>query len=98
MATGKTPGTATALRILAALGEPTRFRIVSELLQHGPNTTVPLATKMSADVKRISRHLHILKASGVVEQWVGRVFRIPERFRVPGEQVIDFGAVRVRFD
>ena len=53
---------------------------------------------MSADVKRISRHLHILKASGVVEQWVGRVFRIPERFRVPGEQVIDFGAVRVRFD
>ena len=97
MPASSSPNPDPAFRILTALAEPTRFRIVSEILRNGPNTAVPLAAKLEADVKQVSRHLHILKAGGVLEQWVGRVFRIPERFLVPGERVIDLGSVRVRF-
>ena len=97
MAAGKSLSTDPALRILTALAEPNRFRLVKEILQQGPNTAVPLAMKLGADVKKVSRHLHILKNTGVLEQWVGKVFRIPERFLVPGEPVVDFGSVRVRF-
>src|SRR5215207_9762944 len=98
MSASKSPTTDPLFQILTALAEPTRFRIVSEILQHGPNTAVPLAAKLGAEVKQVSRHLHILKAAGVLEQWVGRVFRIPERFLVPGERAIDLGPVRVRFN
>ena len=97
MRASKSASTDPAFPILAALAEPTRFRIVSDILKNGPTTAVPLAARLGLDVKKVSRHLHVLKAGGVLEQWIGRVFRIPERFLIAGERVIDLGSVRVRF-
>ena len=97
MAATKSLSADPTFRILKALAEPTRYRIMNELLKSGPNTALPLAGKLGSDVKKVSRHMHILKRMGALEQWIGRVFRIPERFLVAGESVIDFGSVRVQF-
>jgi predicted transcriptional regulator len=98
VAAAKSSSADVTLRILGAIAEPIRFRIVRDIVQNGPTTATPLGTRVGADSKRVSRNLQVLAESGVLERWLGRVFRIPEKFLVPGEPVVDFGTVRVRFD
>ena len=46
----------------------------------------------------VSRHLVWLKSVGVLEHRMGRLYAIPDRFLVPGERVVDFGPIVLRFD
>lgn len=86
------------LQILTALAEPTRLQALREIFLNGPSTALPLAKKFGTDVKQMWRHLNRLRDSGVLEQGMGRVYKIKERFLVPGQQAVDFGCVVLRFD
>jgi hypothetical protein len=86
------------LQIVTALAEPTRMRAVWEIFLTGPSTALPLAKKLGTDVMQMWRHLNRLAAAGVLERGMGRVYKIKERYLVPGQQVVDFGCVVLRFD
>ncbi len=51
---------------MAALADPTRRRVV-ELLKHGPQRAGELAAATRMSGPAMSRHLRILRASGMVE-------------------------------
>lgn len=52
--------------VLAALGEPKRFRIV-ELLRTGPRPVNDLVGHLGLRQSQVSQHLKVLKAVGLVE-------------------------------
>ena len=71
---------------LAALADPTR-RTVVDLLRHGPRRAGELAATVEMSAPAMSRHLRVLRASGLVEAELVdddarlRVYRLrPERF------------------
>jgi DNA-binding transcriptional ArsR family regulator len=66
---------------LAALADPTRRRVV-ELLQHGPRRASDLAAASQMTRPAMSRHLRVLRTSGLVDVDLleddarGRVYRL----------------------
>lgn len=72
--------------ILAALAEPTRRRVV-DLLRQGPRRAGELATTFDTSAPAMSRHLRVLRDTGLVEAETDdvdarlRVYRlVPEQF------------------
>lgn len=70
----------------AALADPTRRRVV-ELLRQAPRRASELANDVAMSRPALSRHLRVLRASGLVEAETladdarGRVYRLrPDRF------------------
>jgi DNA-binding transcriptional ArsR family regulator len=60
-------------RVLGALGDPTRRRIV-EMLGNGPAPVSELAAPFAMSLPAVMQHLRVLEASGLVESTkVGRV-------------------------
>jgi len=51
---------------LAALGEPSRFRIV-ELLRAGPRPVGEIGERLRLRQPQVSKHLRVLKGAGLVE-------------------------------
>jgi DNA-binding transcriptional ArsR family regulator len=73
---------------LLALADPTRRRVI-DLLRKKPRRAGDIATALSLSAPRLSRHLRVLRKSGLVEDsGVGhdarvRVYRLrPERFAI----------------
>jgi DNA-binding transcriptional ArsR family regulator len=73
-------------RTLLALADPTRRRVV-DLLRRKPQRAGDLAAALSVSAPRLSRHLRVLRNSGLIEDRGGehdarvRVYRLrPERF------------------
>jgi DNA-binding transcriptional ArsR family regulator len=71
---------------LAALADPTRRRVI-ELLREGPRPAGELAEAVSMSAAALSRHLRVLRGSGLVQAEAGgddarlRVYSLrPERF------------------
>ncbi len=71
---------------LAALADPTRRRVV-ELLRDHPRRAGELAERVATSAPAMSRHLRVLRATGLVEAELDdddarlRVYRLrPERF------------------
>lgn len=54
------------LETLAALAEPTRFRIV-EMLRAGPASVNDIGGRLRLNQPQVSKHLRVLKESGLVE-------------------------------
>jgi DNA-binding transcriptional ArsR family regulator len=52
----------------AALADPTR-RAVLELLRHEPRRASDIADELGASRPAMSRHLRVLRQSGLVEAW-----------------------------
>jgi DNA-binding transcriptional ArsR family regulator len=80
---------------LAALAEPTR-RAVVELLRHGPRRAGELAEALAMSPPALSRHLRVLKASGLLADDEPehdarvRLYRLqPEGFEALGHWVDD---------
>lgn len=90
------------LAVLAALANPTRFRMVRELTDGRPRTITQLARVVRRDPDLISKHLDRLRAAGVLARQQGvdrrcQYFYLPGSFlTVPGR--IDFGCVSVAVD
>jgi DNA-binding transcriptional ArsR family regulator len=53
-------------KTFAALAEPTRFRIV-ELLRAGPRPVGEIGGRLRLNQPQVSKHLRVLKESGLVE-------------------------------
>jgi DNA-binding transcriptional ArsR family regulator len=54
------------LDTLAALAEPNRFRIV-ELLRAGPSSVNDIGGRLQLNQPQVSKHLRVLKESGLVD-------------------------------
>jgi DNA-binding transcriptional ArsR family regulator len=53
-------------RLFAALGDPTRLRLVSRLCDSGPMSITRLTEGSSVTRQAISKHLKVMKGSGLV--------------------------------
>ncbi|MCA9679455.1 MAG: winged helix-turn-helix transcriptional regulator [Kofleriaceae bacterium] len=62
-----TAATATVDDAFAALADPTR-RAVIELLRRGPRRAGELATALDVSAPALSRHLRVLRRTGLVEE------------------------------
>lgn len=51
---------------LAALAEPSRFRIV-ELLRSGPRPVNDIAARLALNQPQVSKHLRVLRRAGLVD-------------------------------
>jgi len=54
-------------RMFSALGEPTRLKIATHLLQSGPMYVSALAERVGEPVVNISHHLGVMRQAGVLE-------------------------------
>jgi DNA-binding transcriptional ArsR family regulator len=54
------------IETFAALGEPTRFRIV-ELLRGGPRPVNDIGERLKLNQPQVSKHLRVLKEAGLVD-------------------------------
>jgi DNA-binding transcriptional ArsR family regulator len=62
---GRADATASA-RVFAALGDPTRFAVVTRLCQDGPMSIVRLTAGADVSRQAIAKHLRVLARAGVV--------------------------------
>jgi DNA-binding transcriptional ArsR family regulator len=59
--------------VFAALADPTRLHLVTDLGDHGPRSLVKLAATTSLTRQAVTKHLRTLEAAGVVHsERVGR--------------------------
>ena len=59
-------GSADAAPVFAALGDPTRLRIVTRLCDGGPSSIVRLTEGGSVSRQAVSKHLRALEGAGLV--------------------------------
>ena len=85
--------------LLRGIGEPLRWRILAELSAGEPLMVMEIAERLRRSADLISKHLAVLRQSGVVEIGRGRLYQIPPHYLpTPGERVLDFGHCLLRFD
>lgn len=89
-------------RLLRAVAEPERLRII-QCLRQGPKNVSELATLLEAEVVNVSHHLGVLRQAGLVQdQKQGRfvLYRLhPDVFQPTSssrsEDYLDFGCCRI---
>ena len=87
---------------LKALGEDTRVRIVS-LLLNAPLGVCEIARRLDMSHYNVSKHLRILREAGLLnveKHGRERLYVVPERIRKSraGVKVLDLGCCRFQFD
>lgn len=55
-------------QVFAALGDPTRLRVLTTLARSGPATATELAAKMPISRQAVAKHLAALNAAGLVNR------------------------------
>lgn len=91
------------VKMLKALADDTRWRIVRELLVK-PMTVNELTGTIEATQYNVSKHLRILREAGIVEAAKTGSYvecRVAEAFRQKiskGDQQLDLGCCTFRFD
>jgi ArsR family transcriptional regulator len=85
-------------RMLRALAEPERLRIVN-CLRDGPRNVTELAGLLHAEIVNVSHHLGVLRHAGlVVDEKRGRyvIYRLhPDVFRPSADERLDLGCCRL---
>jgi DNA-binding transcriptional ArsR family regulator len=56
----------TAAPVFAALGDPTRLRIILRLCTHGPQSITALTEDSNVTRQAVTKHLHALEEAGLV--------------------------------
>ena len=80
------------------MANPVRWRVLALLAKHEVLPRGQLVSLLGQERARLSKHLLFMVDSGVIEFWHRTLFRIPAEFRVPGENVLDFGCAVIRID
>ena len=57
--------TASAAPVFAALGDPTRLRVISRLCSEGPLSIAQLSENSKITRQAITKHLHVLASAGL---------------------------------
>jgi predicted transcriptional regulator len=73
-----------------AIGNPLRWRILTEISLRGPLMVSEIADALGSSMSHISKHIAILRKTGTVEQIRGRMHTVPAR-HIVGIGVLDFG-------
>jgi hypothetical protein len=85
-------------RIVTAISDITRWRILAELSKGEALPTGELAKRLAAPATNISKHLTYLHRIGILQRGFGKLYRIAERYVVAGERTLDFGVAVLRLD
>lgn len=87
---------------MRALGEPSRLRIVRQLLE-GPHSVNELCAELKLTAYNVSRHLTILKTAGLVQvepQAQQRIYELAEEFQKrlsSNNRILDLGCCQFDF-
>ncbi len=84
--------------VLTIVGARNRWRLLRELMKGKPLPVSELAKRTGLARPNVSKHVIAMTRRGFLTRGFGGLYEIPDRFRVPGENVLDFGAVLLRFD
>jgi DNA-binding Lrp family transcriptional regulator len=84
--------------LLTAVSDLTRWRILDELLKGEALPVLELAKRLHVPATNISKHCTVLLRLGILRRGYGNLYSIPACFTVPGQRVLDFGAVLLRLD
>jgi DNA-binding transcriptional ArsR family regulator len=83
--------------LIGAIGEPTRWAILSELSLGEPLMVKELAQKLRRSPTLISKHLAVLRKAGAVVIGRGGLYQIPSHFLTSKEnRHVDFGHCLLR--
>lgn len=98
----RSPHTFDCLAAMRALGEPSRMRIVRQLLD-GPHSVNELCEALSLTTYNVSRHLNVLKTAGLVQvepQAQQRIYELADDFQqrlAKNNRVLDLGCCQFDF-
>ena len=101
MAANENAKTGPALKlkdIVWCAGSLPRWRILAELAKGEALPTQELAKRIHVSPNATSKHLNQMQRVGLLERGYADLYRIPQRFVVPGERAIDYGAMVLRLD
>jgi DNA-binding MarR family transcriptional regulator len=85
--------------LLTALGHSARWRMLRALSAGEAMTVTELSEVAGCSVDMSSKHLKVLKATGLVVQKRNRLYAIPPAYQpVPGEPLLDYGHCILRLD
>lgn len=90
------------LAAMRALGEPSRLRIVRQLLD-GPHSVNDLCAALELTAYNVSRHLTVLKSAGLVQvepQAQQRIYDLAEEFQKrlsKNKRILDLGCCQFDF-
>ena len=86
-------------RLLTAISQPRRWRMLRELSQGEPREISELAGVAGCSYDMARKHLAVLVAAGIVVQTRGRCYQIPKQYLpTPGQPVVDFSHCLLRLD
>jgi predicted transcriptional regulator len=84
--------------VLTIVSEKKRWLIYRELMKGKPLPVSELAKRTGIERANLSKHVTSMERRGFLTRGYGGLYEIPAQFLVPGENVLDFGAVVLRFD
>jgi DNA-binding IclR family transcriptional regulator len=84
--------------ILTIVSSRNRWLIFRELMKGKPLPVSELAKRTGLSRVNTSKHVISMERRGFLIRGFGGLYDIPAQFLVPGENVLDFGAVLLRFD
>ena len=84
--------------VLTIVAEKNRWRILRELMKGKPLPVSELAKRTGMERPNVSKHVIAMARRGFLTCGFGGLYEIPDKFRVPGENALDFGVVLLRFD
>jgi DNA-binding transcriptional ArsR family regulator len=95
------------VKLHAALGEKTRWRVVRELADGSAMTVQDLAARLRVDANLMTKHLNVLRAANALElrkvpggDGRKKYHQVPPFTRAaaaPGDRLLDYGCCVLRF-
>ena len=83
-------------KMLSALGEPTRLKIVETLRTKGSMTVTEISKALGIDVVNTSHHLKLLDVAGLISKdKTGRIVNVTLNSDTYAKGTFDFGMVTV---
>jgi DNA-binding IclR family transcriptional regulator len=84
--------------LISAIASPDRWNIFLELAKGEPLPTGELARRVGMTQNAASKLVLRMQRAGLLERRFGNVYRISQKFLVPGEAKLDFGPIVARLD
>ncbi|MBI5688087.1 MAG: helix-turn-helix transcriptional regulator [Verrucomicrobia bacterium] len=85
-------------RLVNAVSDMTRWRILDELLKGEALPVSELSKRLHVPATNIAKHSAKLMQLGMLRRGYGDLYSIPACYLVPGQRALDFGAVLLRLD
>jgi len=84
--------------LVTGFGSMKRWRILMELGKGEPLPAREISRRVRISPNGASKILSELHKAGILDRGYGNLYRIPARFFVAGEPVLDFGPITLRLD